>query len=178
MNQSGEFDFSVLRDLRRRDGFTIADLSQRTGISPAVISKLERNQSAAELNTLFRFAKAFGITAAELIALAESRTAHVTKETARKVGDFRFRQIEFANSRCLYAEAKSGAIRNDPRAHSADDYETCWVLAGKVKITLPNESYLLEAGDSVQFDTLFEHTYEVIEDCRIVIQHIRKNKRF
>ena len=184
MNQtdefSGMFNFSVLRDLRKRDGLTIHDLSQKTGISPAVISKIERNQSSAELSTLFRLAKAFGVTAAELMALAESRTAHMAKESVRKTGAFHFRQIEFANSRCLYAEASAGAVRSDPdaHAHGANDYETCWVLSGKVKIILPHETHLLNAGNSIQFDTLFEHTYEVIDDCRIIIQHIRKNKRF
>ena len=175
---NGVFNFGVLRDLRKREGMTIADLSKKTGISPAVISKLERNQSSAELNTVFRLARAFGVTAAELLALTESRTAQMAKESSRQIGDFRFRQIEFANSRCFYAEAESGAVRNDPGAHGADDFETCWVLAGKVQITLPYETHVLESGDCLQFDTLFEHTYEVLEDCRIIIQHIRKNKRF
>ena len=39
------YNFSVLRDLRKRAEMTIADLSERTGISPAVISKLELSPS-------------------------------------------------------------------------------------------------------------------------------------
>lgn len=171
------YNFSVVRDLRKRDGLTIADLSKKTGISPAVISKLERNQAVAGLGTLFRLARAFGITAAELLALIESRTAQCKKETERIAGDFHFRMIEFANSKCYYAEASKGAQRSNPDAHR-DDYETCWVLEGSVKVVLPYETHVLKAGDCLQFDALFEHTYEAMEDCRIIIQHIHKQKRF
>lgn len=171
------YNFSVVRDLRKREGLTIANLSEKTGISPAVISKLERNQAVAGLGTLFRLARAFGITAAELLALIESRTAQCKRETERIAGDFKFRMIEFANSKCYYAEAPKGAKRSDPDAHR-DDYETCWVLEGSVKIILPYETHILNAGDCLQFDALFDHTYEVLEDCRIVLQHIHKQKRF
>ena len=171
------YNFSVLRDLRKRDGLTIADLSEKSGISPAVISKLERNQTVAGLGTLFRLARAFGITSAELLTLIESRTAQCKKEIDRIVEDFHFRQIEFANSKCFYAEAVKGARRSNPDAHR-DDYETCWVLEGSVRIVLPYETHILNSGDCLQFDALFEHTYEVLEDCRIILQHIHKQKRF
>jgi transcriptional regulator with XRE-family HTH domain len=75
------YDFSVLRQLRKREGLTIADLSSRSGVSPAVISKLERNQTSAELPTLFYLGRAFGMNATDLLMLAESRTAHRSKET-------------------------------------------------------------------------------------------------
>jgi len=175
--ETGMFNFSVLRDLRKRAGMTIADLSEKTGISSAVISKLERNRTVAELGTIFRLARAFGLTASELLAVVESRTAQLSHETNREIGDFHFRQIEYANSRCFFADAPRGARRFNPDAHR-DDFEICWVLQGKIRIELPYESYVLEAGDSLQFDALFEHRYEVLEDCRIIIQHIRKGKRF
>jgi len=171
------YNFSVVRDLRKREGLTIADLSEKTGISSAVISKLERNQAVAGLGTLFRLARAFGITAAELLALIESRTAQCKKETERVAGDFHFRMIEFANSKCYYAEVSKGAQRSNPDAHR-DDYETCWILEGALKIVLPYETHILETGDCLQFDALFEHTYEAMEDSRIIIQHIHKQKRF
>ena len=43
------YDFSFLRQLRKRDDLTIGAVSARSGISAAVISKLERNQTRAEL---------------------------------------------------------------------------------------------------------------------------------
>ena len=76
------YDFSVLRELRKREGMTIAALSKRSGISSAVISKLERNQTLAELDTLYRLSKVYGLTATDLLALAESRIAQPKRYTA------------------------------------------------------------------------------------------------
>lgn len=171
------FDFSVLRELRKREGWTITELSARTGISAAVISRLERNQTVAELPTLFRLSRAFGVNVADLLALAESRTAHVKHEHRHDSGDFSFREIRWKNSRCLYGTAPKGAATSRPEVHQ-DDHEICWVLEGSLRLMLPYETHELQAGDCMQFDALFEHSYRALEDCRIIIQHIRKQKRF
>jgi quercetin dioxygenase-like cupin family protein len=77
----------------------------------------------------------------------------------------------------MFGSAKTGAEVTNPQIHQ-DDYEMCWVLEGKVQICLPNESYVLKGGESVQFDAVLVHTYKVLEDCRLIIVHITKQKRF
>jgi transcriptional regulator with XRE-family HTH domain len=171
------YDFSVLRDLRKREGLTIADLSQRTGISPAVISKLERNQTSAELTTLFCVSRAFGLNTTDLLALAEGRTAHRAQETPHVAGAFSFREVRYGNVRALVGEARAGGKVSSPEIHQ-DDFELCWVLDGQVRLSLPHEQYVLRTGECVQFDAILAHTYEVIEDCRLMILHLRKGKRF
>jgi transcriptional regulator with XRE-family HTH domain len=50
MEASGRIcDFSILRELRKRESMSIADLAGRSGISASVISKLERNRTTAEM---------------------------------------------------------------------------------------------------------------------------------
>lgn len=171
------YDFAVLRTLRQRSDMTIADLSARTGISPAVISKLERNQTGVELSTLFRLSRAFGLNAADLLRLAESRTAHRIDETTHRTGDFSFREIGYANTRILLGEARAGGQASRPEVHG-DDFEICWALEGEIRITLPHEKHTLSAGQCIQFDAVLEHRYEVLKDCRIVIIHLKKEKRF
>lgn len=173
----GMYDFAILRELRKREGWTIADLSNRTGVSPAVISKLERNQTSAELPTLFSLSRAFGMNATDLLMLAESRTAHRTTETSHVSGNFAFREIRYGNIRALLGEAKAGGQVANPEIHQ-DDFEVCWVLSGKIRLMLPHEQPELKAGECVQFDAILEHSYEVIEDCRILIMHLKKGKRF
>jgi transcriptional regulator with XRE-family HTH domain len=171
------YDFSVLRQLRKREGLTIADLSVRSGVSPAVISKLERNQTSAELPTLFYLGRAFGMNATDLLMLAESRTAHRSKETQHQSGAFTFRDIHYGNIRALLGEAVAGGQVSNPEFHQ-DDYEVCWVLRGKIRVNLPHEQQVLKAGECVQFDAILTHTYEVIENCQILILHLKKGKRF
>jgi transcriptional regulator with XRE-family HTH domain len=174
---NGMFDFAVLRGLRQREGWTLSELSTRSGVSPSVISKLERNQTAAELSTLFSLSRVFGMSVTDLLHLAEARTAHRVSESAHKTAAFTFRQVEYGNLRALFGTAAAGARVTNPEVHR-DDYELCWVLRGRVGISLPHERHELAAGACIQFDAILEHTYEVIEPCELLILHIRKEKRF
>jgi transcriptional regulator with XRE-family HTH domain len=171
------YDFSVLRAVRKQHDLTIEDVSTRSGVSPAVISKLERNQTTAELETLFRIARVFGMNATDLIALAESRTSQRVRATEHAGGDFVFREVLYGNVRLLFGEAPKGGTVSRPEIHQ-DDYEVCWVLSGKVRIVLPHERHDLAKGDAMQFDAILHHTYEVLENCQLIIAHLRKPKRF
>lgn len=171
------FDFSVLRDLRKRDGLSIEEVSKTSGVSAAVISKLERNQTSAELSTLFRLARVFGLNATDLISLAESRTAHLTQAAVHKSGSFTFKEIAYGNVRMLYGEAPQGAKVSRPEIHR-DDYEICWVLKGAVAVVLPHEKHVIKEGGAIQFDAILHHTYEALESCLMIIVHLRKAKRF
>lgn len=171
------FEFAILRQLRKRDGLTIHDLSKRTGVSPAVISKLERNQQNVELGTLSSISRAFGMNVTDLLMLAESRLAHRKKESSHASGGFTFRDIHYGNIRLLFGTGKAGGHTSKPEIHQ-DDFEVCWVLAGKIRITLPHERTVLSGGECIQFDAILEHTYEVLEDCQVLIVHLQKAKRF
>ena len=172
-----QFDFTILRELRKRAGLSIGEVSAESGVSAAVISKLERNRTRAELDTLYRLARVFGITAAELLNLAEARLSHPLKATAHRNEDFLFREINYKNIRCLHGRAGKGSRVSHPNVHR-DDYELCWILDGTLRLTLPSESYELSAGQSLQFDALLEPTYEALTDCELLILHIRKENRF
>jgi transcriptional regulator with XRE-family HTH domain len=171
------YDFSVLRELRKREGLNIADVSDRSGISAAVISKLERNRTTAELETLFRLSRVFGMNATDLMALAERRTAHKTTASDHRSDGFDFTGIRYSNVRCLLGTAARGKKVFRPEIHQ-DDYEVCWVLKGKLRLTLPHEAHELKVGHAVQFDAILEHTYEALDDCQVLILHLRKGKRF
>ncbi len=172
-----QFDFSVLRRLREQQEMTLADLSEKSGVSSAVISKLERNQQSAELDTLYRLGRAFGMSATDLLALAESPLAHRIEESSHRSGEFKFREIRFANVVALLGTAPASSKVSRPEIHH-DDTEVCWVLEGKLRLTLPHEECVLSAGQCMQFDAIQQHTYESLADSRFLILHLRKDKRY
>ncbi len=171
------YDFSVLRTLRRRDNLTIQAVSERSGVSAAVISKLERNHSCAELDTLFRLSRVFGMNAADLLALTEARTAQKKTTATHQSEAFGFEEVAYGNVRCLLGRAPRGARLSRPEIHQ-DDHELCWVLQGALRIRLPAETHELRAGEALQFDAIWEHTYESLQDCQFLILHLPKAKRF
>ncbi|MBN1865529.1 MAG: helix-turn-helix domain-containing protein [Victivallales bacterium] len=171
------YDFSVLREIRKGRGLSLSDMSDCSGVSIAVISKLERNQTVADLDTIYRLGRVFGMNPSELLSLAESRSAQKHTARSHKSGDFIFQEVRYGNIRCLYGSGKSGSRVSDPRVHQ-DDYELCWVLEGRLLFHLPHERTELKSGEAIQFDALLEHSYEALEDSRFLIIHIRKSKRF
>ncbi len=170
-------DFTILRTLRKSCRMSIAGLSAKSGVAASVISKLERNQTKAELDTLYRLARVFRMSLTDIVSLAENQASHQVDEENYRSGNFSFRRISYGNMRCMRGCASRSTTLSSPSIHG-DDLETCWLIRGKVKITLPNEVCTLTPGMSVQFDALMPHTYEVIEDCEVFIVHLRKNNRF
>jgi transcriptional regulator with XRE-family HTH domain len=177
MEDSMICDFRILRQLRKSRSLSIAELAERSGISASVISKLERNQTRAELNTLYRLAKVFRISLADMIALAENRVSHCTDEEKYRSGNFVFSRVTYGNIRCMHGFAPPSSTLSKPSLHE-DDFELCWVLKGKLKVHLPSETTLLSPGMCIQFDALMPHTYEVLEECEVFIVHLKKDKRF
>lgn len=171
------YDFSVCREIRKREGLTIGEVSERSGISSAVISKLERNQSKAELDTLYRLSRVFGMTATDLLALAESRSAQKVRARTYASGGMDFNRVDYSNLRVYRVTAKTGSAHSRPEVHR-DDYELCWVESGCLELKLPHETHRLMPGEAVQFDAIQEHTYRALEDSTFTIVHLRKSKRF
>ncbi len=178
MTLSGDmYDFSVLRMLRKKDGLSIAEVSERSGVSAAVISKMERNQTLAGLETLYKISRVFGMHPSDLLSLAETRSADKREAKEHTTHGILFKEIRYGNIRCLFGSAPAGSDLSRPEIHG-DDYEVCWVLRGHLRFFLPNERYDLKAGDVIQFDAVLEHTYEAVDDSEFIIIHLRKDKRF
>lgn len=170
------FDFSILRDLRKKHDMSIQFLAEKSKVSASVISKLERNLTKAELDTLYRIAEVFKLSCTELLNMAEAGTTKYIPVTRHLSEDFSFRKLVYKNMECLYGKAKKGGLVSRPAIHE-DDYEICWVISGRLSLTLPTKKHILEKDDSIQFDALLEHSYEALENCEIILLHIKKEKR-
>lgn len=170
-------DFSIVRELRKRAGMTLEEVSGKSGISIAGLSKLERNQNMIELDTLYRLARVFSLSATDLLNLAESCSARMKKAKTYTSGPFQFEQVRFNGIDCFYAKALAGDSLSKPEAHG-DEFEICWVRKGRIKITLPREQHTLTSGQALKFDAALGHSYEILEDCELSILHIEKTHRF
>lgn len=177
LETSQPLDFSFVRDLRKREGLTLEDVSKRCGISIGVLSKLERNQNLVELETLYRLARVFNLSASDLLSLAEECSAHYKKQETYKSGLFDFHRVSFQGVDCFRAKAKCGEALNRPEAHG-DEFEICWVQSGVLTVKFTREEHTLKAGEVLKFNAALEHTYQVIEDADVFIVHLTKAHRF
>ena len=170
-------DFSVVRDLRKAEGLTLQQVADRSGLSVAGLSKLERNQNLIELETLYRLARVFGLTATDLLSLAESRSAQRKSVQRYQSGPFDFEKLTCRGLDLFHATARAGDSLQHPEAHG-DEYEVCWVREGEINILFSHERHALHPGEALQFDAILPHTYEIIRDASLVIAHLTKSHRF
>ena len=176
MSHDRSYDFTILRSLRKTQAYTIADVAENSGISTAVISRIERNQAMPELETLARLAKVFGMSATDLLGLAENRLAQVTTAQHYHSGGFEFQNINFLNLQVFMGEAPAGAKASRPEVHH-NDIEMCWVIAGSIELLVGPDRYVLKEGEAIQFDAMLKHEYRALQDCKLLTLHLHKGKR-
>lgn len=170
------YDFAILRSLRKTQAYTIADVAENSGVSTAVISRIERNQAVPELETLARMARVFGMSATDLLGLAEVRSAQTTSAQHYVSGGFEFQNVNFANLQIFYGTGSAGSKASRPEVHH-NDLEICWVISGKVELIVGTDRHVLKQGEALQFDAVLRHEYHAVEDCKILTLHLHKGKR-
>lgn len=157
------YDFSVLRLLRKRKNMTVGDLSRKCRLSYVNLSKLERNIGNPELRTLDRISRALDISTHYLLALAERKRPSVVHDaSAKTLGTGEHRYVNVSGVRIFYVHAPAGASGCGREYHD-DDYEYCYLLEGRLKVTVREKDYTLEAGEAMMWDCQFDHNYEALE---------------
>ncbi len=169
----GRFDFSVIRNLRRKKGITADDLAGRAGVTRATIAKIERCDSNPTIDTIEAISAVFDLSPSELIRLAEvAQCEEATTGTFRE-GDFDGTHAAFPNFELYHMRASPGAKkRSDPMRHE-NTAEVCLVLAGRVKVTVAGQAHELGPGMALRFKALHDHEYEVLEKSEMVMLHHR-----
>ncbi|MQY23972.1 helix-turn-helix domain-containing protein [Nocardia macrotermitis] len=149
-----------LRELRRRGGFTLTTLSERTGIPVSTLSRLESGQRRPGLELLLPLARAYRVPLDELVgapATGDPRvyprpfTRHgmtVVPLTRKPGGLQAFKQI---------LPAESYDREPDPRSH--EGYHWLYVLNGRLRVVLGDQDLILSTGEVAEFDTHLPHWF-------------------
>lgn len=161
-----------LRALRLKKKMGLVELGQHTGLSPALLSKLERGRLFPTLPTLLRIALVFSVDLQYFFAGPRERpvVAIVRQKDRIKLPDnpsgkdvsFLFESLDYpAPERKLHAYyAEFQAIAEDRlRTHAHPGAEMIFVLQGTLHLIVGEEHHLLERGDSIYFDSALPHAY-------------------
>ena len=173
--QDGLNDYEIgakIRTLRLKKKIGLVDLGKHTGLSPALLSKIERGRLFPTLPTLLRIALVFGVGLEFFFAGArEKPLAAVTRKSERvqlaeRAGTrdvaYRFASLDYpATERrfnCYYAEFLPMAPEK-LRLHDHGGVEFIYVIDGTLSVHMNGDEHALEAGDSIYFDSTVPHGY-------------------
>jgi transcriptional regulator with XRE-family HTH domain len=158
-----------VKDLRRERGLTLEELASRSGVSRAMISKLERGEKNPTLVIAARLAEGLGVSLSRLAGVEERREVVVVPKERRMVlrdpetgfvrqslsPTFAGRGVEF-----LRNVVPEGSTSGDFPAHRKGVEEHVVVEKGELRATLGGEEYLLREGDALFFEADVPHRFD------------------
>ena len=167
------YDIGVkIRALRLKKKMGLVELGQHTGLSPALLSKIERGRLFPTLPTLLRVALVFSVGLDFFFTSAREKPLVAVVRKAQRVrlperpGErpiaYRFESLDYpATERrfnSYYAEFLPAAP-DELRPHAHPGVEFIYTLAGTLSVRIGTDEYALAAGDSMYFDSSIPHSY-------------------
>lgn len=152
-------------------GMSLRDMSAGTGLSPALLSQIEREVANPTVAALARIARALGMSFAELTRPSVMEPEIVRGDPGNADGP-RGRTL-FAMTERRRFDISEGVLPPDqPGAatdHGRGSIEHVYVVSGRVTLTVADRSFDLEAGDAVRFSSELPHSYATgAEGARLV----------
>ena len=160
-----------IRALRLRKKLGLVQLAGHTGLSPAMLSKIERGQMFPTLPTLLRIAMVFGVGLDHFFNAdkEEPLMAIVRKEQRLKLPSppgenqpaYLFESLDYPASdrrmEAFYAEFPVGSPPSEPHQHGSAEF--IYVLSGRLVIDVDGKEAALDAADAMYFNSSVPHSY-------------------
>lgn len=159
-------DGRPLRRLRQRQGLSLREAGERTGLSVSFLSALERGVSGASIATLQRLTAAYGTTVAELFgppAEKRQRLVRAGRRPVLRLGDASVRIEQLARGATqlepqLFILAE-GATSDGSYTHDGEEF--LYLLSGALTVWVgDDETYRLTTeGDALSFPSTMPHRW-------------------
>jgi transcriptional regulator with XRE-family HTH domain len=180
-NQAGQPTLGgVMRALRAHNGWTLREMSDRSGIPVSTLSKVEHDRLTLTYDKLQQLSQRLGIRMSDLFA-ETSDTAETAVTARRSIGrldraiqvttpnyDYHYLCPELRRKRMIpiltIIRAKTAEEFGDLVRHSGEEY--IYVISGRIEVhTEFYDPVVLEQGESIYLDSQMGHAYVVGEGC-------------
>ena len=168
----------ILKDLRRHRGWTLKEMSDRSGIPVSTLSKVENDRLTLTYDKLLQLSQKLNIRISELFAESEpeegvtARRSIGRKQDAVRVTtpnyDYYYLCTELRRKRMVpiitVIRAKSLSEFGDLVRHSGEEY--IHVLEGDIIVhTEFYDPVILHQGEGIYIDSNMGHAYVAAEGC-------------
>ncbi len=169
---------------REARGWSLSDLAGRSGVSKAMISKIERGEASPTAALLGRLSGAFGLTLSTLLARAEDRGGRLIRAADQPqwrdpaTGYIR-RQVSprsDAPIELVRVELPAGASVSFPASSYMFIRQLMWVLKGKLTFIEGETVHELEPGDCLLLGPPVDCTFRTRgrEPCTYLVVLMRQ----
>ncbi|MDQ1081051.1 XRE family transcriptional regulator [Pseudoroseomonas cervicalis] len=176
-----------LKTEREARGWSLSELAERSGVSKAMISKIERDEVSPTAALLGRLSGAFGLSLSQLLARAEQGAGLLARAAAQPVwrdpetGFLRRAVTPTAGPptplELVWGELPPGqAVEYPAAAFAFIQDQQLLVLEGELHFTQGQSPQVLQAGDCLRFGPPDAVRYEnrATLPCRYLIALLRR----
>ena len=161
-----------LRTLRLRKSMGLVELSRHTGLSAALLSKLERGKLFPTLPTLLRIAMVYSVgldyfftderkRRVVSVVRKEDRVRFPERPGTQEV-PYLFECLDYkATERkmSVFVAEFQDIAPEKLRPHQHSGVELLYLLKGTLTMKIGSEEFNLEAEDAIYFDSAVQHSY-------------------
>jgi transcriptional regulator with XRE-family HTH domain len=169
----GDTDVKVgekIKKFRESAGISLAEMAERTGFSPAYLSQLENHLISPPLGALIKIARCleieigtlFGQKGSAPFTIVRKNERVQTSRVASKEGvRYGYSYESLApdkinrNMEPFLVTLEPASKKGTPYNHDGEEF--LFVLEGRVEIQLGDHTDILEAGDSIYYDSSLNH---------------------
>lgn len=151
----------ALKQLRQANGWSLAQASDRTGVSKAMLGQIERGESSPTVATLWKIATGFNVPFSRFIqdsALPPGKPATFSQPNAQMVVTPLLPYDPTLRFDLLAVEMAAGA-QSDSSAHEKGVVEQVVVTQGELLLSIGDVWHRLVAGSAYQFAADVAHSY-------------------
>ncbi|MDQ1673369.1 MAG: hypothetical protein QOC98_1931, partial [Frankiaceae bacterium] len=149
-----------LRDLRRRRGFTLTELSASTGISVSTLSRLEAGQRRPTLELLLPLAQAHQVPLDELVGAPETGDPRLHPKPVHRHGMTMLplsRRPGGLQAYKMIIPPRPAHAELEQQTH--EGYDWLYVLSGRIRLLLGEHDVTLVPGEVAEFDCRTPHWF-------------------
>ena len=156
----------TLRELRKEKRLTLVEISKKTGVAQATLSRIETGAMIGTIESHQKVADVLGVSLAELYAGVDPRSqvSHLKQDAEKKVTHHtKNLQVELLTQESSKIKITPLLMTLQPEAETSLEKNErgvekfIYVLEGEVKVKADKEEYLLKHGETLYFDASIPH---------------------
>ena len=156
-----------LRELRRRRGTTLTELSAATGISTSTLSRLESGGRKPTLELLLPLARAHGVQLDDLVGGPPTGDPRVHLKPVSRNGMTLVPLSRHAGGVQAFKIVIPPRQFDEQRVH--EGYDWLYVLSGRLRLLLGDREVVLGPGEAAEFDTRVPHWFGPADDVPVEV---------
>ena len=167
----------ALRRTRKEHGWTLAAVSEITGVAASTLAEIENHQTSPNVDVLIRLRDGLGVEFGELLQGRRFSGVARSSRIVNRMGEGFRHETRLGEYHLLSGERSKNAFqpmlvrvrqgKQEPevlRSHEGDEF--VYVVSGTLRFYMePHSPILLEKGESVHFDAKVPHGFTAAGDA-------------